>query len=134
MGYIKNEKNLCLIKIVKKKNMMRVKPTMIKMVIFLVICATILDESTSYTPPGPECYKDLSQDCSNRVHDAICQIDKRPVVESVGGCTVTLFAYVSGDCFFNRLAKDVQKTCSVNPETALYVTIDIWNLVNGATS
>ena len=48
--------------------------SMIKMVtflvIFLVICATILGES--YTPPGPNCYKNLPKYCFDEVREVIC--------------------------------------------------------------
>ena len=44
--------------------------SMIKMVTFLVICATILGES--YTPSGPDCYKNLPKYCFDEVREAIC--------------------------------------------------------------
>ena len=102
---------------------------MIKIVTVLVICATIIYESNSYTPPGSDCYKDLQQNCVDTVREAICAGPNGPYEEIIHRCSGPLTARVDSECFFQTLAVDVGKTCNLSREDSIAMASLIWRYV-----
>ena len=103
--------------------------SMIKIVTVLVICATIVYESNSYTPPGPDCYKNLPQNCVDIVREAICAGPNGPYEEIIHRCSGPITAILDIQCFIDVLAIDVGKSCNLSRDESVDMAGEIWRYI-----